>query len=429
MRLVALFSFVSFSFSFVSFSLCAENWPGWRGPRGDGTSLEKQAPVKWSVTDNIAWKVAIPGKGHSSPVIWGDKIFLIACLPEKEERVLMCLDRRNGKTLWQRTILKTPLESAHRLNSRASGTPATDGKLVYVTVMKVDNRKIPAPNVGSPRLITPGAIVLAAFDLDGNKMWSKNVGEFVSAHGFNACPILYRDLVIINGDHDGNAYLAALDRETGKLRWKIDRENKTRSYATPIIRTIGGREQMILSGSKSVASYDPASGKRHWIIDGPTEQFVASMVYNGQYVFVTGGFPERHILAIRPEGRGNVTETHIAWRVKKGASYVPSPVVLGPYFVIVADNGIASCLKAEDGTRLWMERLGGGHSASAITTNGLAYFVSDRGITTVVRPGSTFEVVAKTDLEELVSSSPAISQGQLFLRGHRHLFCIGTKNK
>ena len=210
-------------FSFVSFSLGAENWPGWRGPRGDGTSLEKQAPVKWSAPDNIAWKAAIPGRGHSSPVIWGDKIFLITCLPEKEERVLMCLDRRNGKTLWQRTILKTPLESAHRLNSRASGTPVTDGKLVYVTVMKVDNRKIPAPNVGSPRLITPGAIVLAAFDFDGNKKWSKNVGEFVSAHGFNACPILYRDLVIINGDHDGNAYLAALDRITGKLRWKIDR--------------------------------------------------------------------------------------------------------------------------------------------------------------------------------------------------------------
>ena len=418
MRLVALFSF-------VSFSLCAENWPGWRGPRGDGTSLEKQAPVKWSVTDNIAWKVAIPGKGHSSPVIWGDKIFLIACLPDKEERVLMCLDRRNGKTLWQRTILKTPLESAHRLNSRASGTPVTDGKLVYVTVMKVDNRKIPAPNVGSPRLITPGAIVLAAFDLDGNKKWSKNVGEFVSAHGFNACPILYRDLVIINGDHDGNAYLAALDRETGKLRWKIDRENKTRSYATPIIRTIGKREQMILCGSKSVASYDPASGKRHWIIDGPTEQFVASMVYNGKYAFVTGGYPERHILAIRPEGRGNITKTHIAWRAKRGAAYVPSPIVVGPYFLIVSDSGIASCFNAEDGNRLWMERLGGGHSASSVSANGLVYFVSDKGITTVVRAGAKFDVVAKNDLKELVSSSPAISQRQLFIRGDKHLFCIG----
>ena len=420
MRIVALFLV-------LSFSLLGENWPGWRGPRGDGSSQEKNVPTRWSPTENIAWKQAIPGKGHSSPVIWKDQIFLLACLAEKEERVLLCLDRRTGKTIWQSSILKTPLETLHRLNSRASSTPVTDGKMVYVTTMKVDERKISAPNVGAPRMITPGSFVVSAFDMEGKKKWERNVGEFISAHGFNACPILYRDLVIINGDHDGNAYLAALDRETGKLRWKIDRENKTRSYATPIIRTIGKREQMILCGSKSVASYDPANGKRHWIIDGPTEQFVASMVYNGKYAFVTGGYPERHILAIRPEGSGNVTETHIAWRVKKGASYVPSPVVLGPYFVVVADNGIASCFKAEDGTRLWMERLGGGHSASAITADGLVYFVSDRGITSVLKPGPKFEEPKKNDLKELVSSSPAISQGQLFIRGHKHLYCIGQK--
>ena len=182
---------------------------------------------------------------------------------------------------------------------------------------------------------------------------------------------------------------------------------------------------MILCGDKSVASYNPANGKRHWIIDGPTEQFVASMVYNGKYAFVSGGYPERHILAIRPEGSGNITETHIAWRVKKGASYVPSPVVVGPYFVIAADNGIASCFKAEDGTRLWMERLGGGHSASAITAGGLAYFVSDRGITSIIKPGPNFEMVAKNDLKELVSSSPTVSQGQIFIRGHKHLYSIG----
>lgn len=421
MRFIALFLV-------VSFSLCAENWPGWRGPRGDGTSLEKNIPTRWSTTENLAWKVAIAGKGHSSPVIWEDKVLLLTCLPEKEERVLLCLDRRNGKTLWQSTVLKTPLETLHRLNSRASSTPVTDGKMIYVTAMKVDNRKITAPNVGGARLITPGSFVVTAFDMVGQKKWSRNVGGFISAHGFNACPILYRDLVIVNGDHDGEAYLAALDQKSGEIKWKVPRENKTRSYSTPIIRTIDKREQMILCGSKSVASYDPANGERHWIIDGPTEQFVASIVYNGKYAFVTGGFPERHILAIRPEGRGNITKTHIAWRAKKGASYVPSPVVLGPYFVIVADNGIASCFKAEDGTRLWMERLGGGHSASAITANGLAYFVSDRGITTVLRPGAEFEVVAKNDLKELVSGSPAVSQGQIFIRGQKHLYCIGKKS-
>jgi len=412
----------------LALQLHAENWPGWRGPRGDGSSTEKNVPVKWSATENIAWKTAIPGEGHSSPMIYGDQVFLLSCLPEKQERVLISLDRNTGKPQWQRTVIKTPLETIHRLNSRASCTPVTDGKLIYVAVMKVDDKTIPAPNVGTARLITPGSIEVVAFDLKGNRKWSRNIGPFISAHGFSACPVLYRDLVIVNGDHDGEAYIAALDRATGELRWKTPRENKTRSYGTPIIRTIDGREQMILCGSKSVASYDPATGKRHWIIDGPTEQFVASMVYNGQYLFATGGFPERHILAIRPNGRGNVTETHIAWRERRGASYVPSPVVLGDYFLIVSDAGIASCFDAAKGTRHWMERLGGGHSASAITANGLAYFVSDRGITTVIRPGKEFEVVAKNDLKESTSSSPAISQGQLFIRGHKHLFCIGKQD-
>ena len=420
---------ITFLLLILALQLNAENWPGWRGPRGDGSSTEKTVPVKWSATENIAWKTAIPGEGHSSPVIYGDQIFLLSCLPEKQERVLISLDRRTGKPQWQSTILKTPLETIHRLNSRASCTPVTDGKLVYVAVMKVSEEKILAPNVGSRRMITPGSIEVAAFDLKGKRQWTQNIGPFVSAHGFSSNPVLYRDLVIVNGDHDGDAYIAALDRATGKLRWKTPRENKTRSYGTPIIRTIDGREQMILCGSKSVASYDPANGKRHWIIDGPTEQFVASMVYNGQYLFATGGFPERHILAIRPNGRGNLTETHIAWRERRGASYVPSPVVLGDYFLIVSDAGIASCFDAAKGTRHWMERLGGGHSASAITANGLAYFVSDRGITTVIRPGKEFEVVAKNDLKESTSSSPAISQGQLFIRGHQHLFCIGAPSK
>ena len=287
----------------LALQLHAENWPGWRGPRGDGSSMEKNVPVKWSATENIAWKTAIPGEGHSSPVIYGDQVFLLSCLPEKQERVLISLDRNTGKPLWQRTVIKTPLETIHRLNSRASCTPVTDGKLIYVAVMKVDDKTIPAPNVGTARLITPGSIEVVAFDLKGNRKWSRNIGPFISAHGFSACPVLYRDLVIVNGDHDGEAYIAALDRATGELRWKTPRENKTRSYGTPLIRTIDGRDQMILCGSKSVTSHDPATGKRHWIIDGPTEQFVASMVYDGKHVFVTGGYPERHILAMcRPNG-------------------------------------------------------------------------------------------------------------------------------
>ena len=211
-------------------------------------------------------------------------------------------------------------------------------------------------------------------------------------HGYCSSPILWKDKVIVNGDHDGDAYLVALDRATGETVWKTDRPNKTRSYCTPIIRHIDGRNQMILSGSKSVASYDPDTGEQHWVIDGPTEQFVASLVYNEdlELLFMTCGFPERHILAIRPDGHGNVTDTHVVWRDIPGAAYVPSPIAIGPYFLVVADNGVASCFVAETGERLWRERLPREHSASLLAANGLAYFFSDYGVMTVIRPGPDF---------------------------------------
>ena len=420
MRLVVLFFF-------VAGLIRAENWPGWRGPSGDGVSAGKGIPTKWSSTENIAWRIAVPGEGHSSPIVWGDKVFLTSSLTEKNKRILLCIDRLSGQTVWQRDVVQSPPETIHRLNRRASGTPATDGKQVYVTFMRAEGDEVIAPNVGSERLITPGKIIVAAYDLDGNEKWKTNVGDFLSAHGFNTCPVLFEDLVILNGDHDGNAYLVALDRQSGRQRWRTRRENKTRSYVTPIIREIDGITQMILSGSLCIASYDPRNGKRHWIVDGPTEQFVASMVYDGKYVFATGGYPERHTLAIRPGGKGNVTDTHIAWRTTRGAAYVPSPIISGRYLLMVADSGIASCFEARTGKRHWMERLPGGHSPSPVSADGLVYFVSDRGVTTIIRPSETFAVIAKNELGEPVSASPAISQGQIFLRTHQHLYCIGSK--
>ena len=420
MRLVVLFFF-------VAGLIRAENWPGWRGPSGDGISAGKGIPTKWSSKENIAWRIAVRGEGHSSPIVWGDKVFLTSSLTEKNKRILLCIDRLSGQTVWQRDVVQSPPETVHRLNSRASGTPATDGRQVYVTFMRAEGDKVIAPNVGSERLITPGKIIVAAYDLDGNEKWKTNVGDFLSAHGFNTCPVLFEDLVILNGDHDGNAYLVALDRQSGRQRWRTRRENKTRSYVTPIIREIDGITQMILSGSLCIASYDPRNGKRHWIVDGPTEQFVASMVYDGKYVFATGGYPERHTLAIRPGGKGNVTDTHIAWRTTRGAAYVPSPIISGRYLLMVADSGIASCFEARTGKRHWMERLPGGHSPSPVSADGLVYFVSDRGVTTIIRPSETFAVIAKNELGEPVSASPAISQGQIFLRTHQHLYCIGSK--
>jgi outer membrane protein assembly factor BamB len=390
--------------------LAAENWPCWRGPRGDGSSAEGHVPTQWSGTENVAWKVEVPGLGHSSPIVWEDKIFVISCLTDSQERVLLSFDRRTGRRQWQQTVLKVPLEGKHTLNSFASSTPATDGQRVYISFLDGEQ------------------MLIAAYDFQGRQLWLVRPGAFSSKHGYCSSPVLFEDKVIVNGDHDGDAYLVALDRETGKTIWKIDRENKTRSYVTPIIRQIEGRPQMILSGSKSVASYDPRTGERIWVMDGPTEQFVASMVDNGELVFLTAGFPDHHILAIRPTGHGNVTDTHIVWRTTENCSYVPSPVIVGDYFLVVADNGIASCYRAATGERQWKERIGRHYSASLLAAEGRAYFLSDDGVMSIVKPGSKYDLVSKCELGEACFSSPAISQGQIFLRAEKHLYCIGQKN-
>ncbi len=416
----------------------AEDWPCWRGPRGDGTSLERNIPIRWNgaadeeagkkVNENIAWKVPIPGLGHASPIVWQDRIFLVSCLEETGDRILICLDRLTGRKLWQQTVVNTPLEKLHRLNSRASSTPATDGQRVYVSFLESHpERKLPRAN-DNPDRVTPGTMLVVAYDLDGRRLWTARPGEFYSRHGYCASVLLFENLVIVNGDHDGDAYLVALDRETGKTVWKIPRENKTRSYCAPIIRQIDGRTQMILSGSLCVASYDPRDGSRHWIIDGPTEQYVASLVYNGKLLFMTAGFPEFHIMGIRPDGRGNVTDTHVAWRTTKGCAYVPSPIVggRGKYFLLASDLGICSLFEASTGKRHWMERIGPHYSSSPVEADGLVHFLSDRGVTTIIRPGEKFDVVAINSLGENCYASPAISHGQIFIRAEKHLYCIGA---
>ena len=388
-----------------------ENWPAWRGPRGDGTSLEKNVPIRWSGAKNIVWKVPIPGKGHASPIIWENHIFVVTALKEKNQRILMCLARTTGKVRWRRIVLVSPLERIHKLNSYASSTPATDGRKIYVSFLDRDK------------------MFIVAYDFEGNKIWQVRPGVFSSMHGYCSSPVLWKDKVIINGDHDGPAYIIALDRDTGKTIWKTPRPNMTRSYCTPIIRHVDGRNQMVLSGSKCVASYDPDTGSQHWLIDGPTEQYVASLVYNGELLFMTCGFPDLYMQLIRPNGRGNVTNTHVVWQTDRDCSYVPSPIAFGKYFLVVSDSGVATCLNAKTGQTLWRQRLGGRHSASLVSADGLVYFLSDKGVTTVVKPGPNFQLAARNKLGEETYASPAISAGKMFLRGVKHLYCIGTASR
>ncbi len=302
----------------------AENWPAWRGPRGDGSSLEKNVPDHWNGPrgENIAWKVEIPGQGHASPIICDDRIFVVTCREDSQERLLLCLDRASGRILWQQIVLRAALERKNALNSYASSTPASDGKLVYVTFFESDPAA-PANTAGAKyakQPASPGWMVVAAYDFDGKRRWLVRPGAFNSPHGFCSPPLVFEDLVIVNGDHDGDAYLVALKRATGETVWKVPRTHRIRSYCPPLVRQIDGRTQMVLAGAECVASYDPRNGKQHWVIEGPTEQYVASLVYNGKLFFMTAGFPTFHILAIRPDGQGDVTKTHVVWQTTKGCA-------------------------------------------------------------------------------------------------------------
>ncbi len=271
-------------------------------------------------------------------------------------------------------------------------------------------------------------MVVAAYDFDGNRRWLVRPGAFYSTHGFCSPPLLFEDLVIVNGDHDGDSYLVAMKRTTGETVWKTLRKHRTRSYCVPIIREIDGRTQMVLSGDRCVASYDPHNGKQHWVIEGPTEQYVASLVYNGKLFFMTAGFPTYHLLAIRPDGQGDVTKTHVAWQTSKDAAYVPSPILAGEgkYLLVVADSGIATCFEARTGERHWRERVGPHFFASPVEAEGRVFLLSSRGVTTIIRAGAEFSVVSKNELGEECCASPAVSHGRIYIRGETHLYCIGN---
>lgn len=390
-------------------AVMAENWPAWRGPHGDGASHESNVPFQWSETQNILWKVPIPGVGHASPIVWEDRLFLVTADLDRKSRDLLCLDLATGKSLWRQVVLESPLERKHNLNSFASSTPATDGRLIYTAFLDQEE------------------MVAAAYDFKGNRQWLVRPGIFHSMHGFCSSPVLFEEKVILNGDHDGDSYLVALDRTTGKTLWKTPRPNKTRSYCVPTIFELSGRTQMILSGDKSVASYDPRNGKRHWYMDGPTEQFVASIVYNpkADLLMVSGGYPDLHILGLRHDGRDTLGDESIRWRTTKGVSYVPSPISEGDYFLIVSDAGIGTCFEAATGKIQWQERLEGGHHASLVSAEGRVYFLGDNGLATVVKPGPFFEVLARNKLDDHFFASPAISNKRIYLRGEHNLYCVG----
>lgn len=388
----------------------AEAWPGWRGPRGDGTCAEKNVPARWDPSEAL-WMTELPGQGRASPIVWGGRVLTVTASPATRRRMLLCLDCNSGEILWQRTVVAGPLEKIHEQNSYASGTPATDGQRVYVTFRVGDD------------------IIVAAHDLaGGEQLWLVRAGKHTGEWGFSNEPVLFKDKVIVDGDSKGDSFLIALGRQDGKTRWRISRTNKGISYSAPLIRELAGRTQLIQCGDRCVASFDPDTGRQIWKVDGPSEEFVATPVYSEKagLVFVSSSWPKQVLLAIRPDGRGDVTQTHVAWQDTAGAPYVPSMIVAGEFLLSVSNSGVTFCYEAASGKVFWREKLGR-HHASPVLADGLVFFINDDGQVNVIKPGVEFQCVAKYELGEPCYASPAISDGRVFVRGFRHLFCFGPK--
>jgi outer membrane protein assembly factor BamB len=388
----------------------AESWPGWRGPRSDGTCIEQDVHTDWDPAGAL-WKTELPGKGHASPIVWGDRVCTATAITATKERILLCIDRTSGKLLWQQTVVQGPLEKINKENSYASGTPVTDGERVFVTFRVGDD------------------IVVAAHELaTGKQLWRVRPGTHTGEWGFSNSPVLFKDKVIVDGDSKGDSFLIALSRADGKVLWRKNRTNKGISYSAPFIRELAGYTQLVQCGDRCVAGFNPDTGEQLWMVDGPSQEFVATPVYSetAGLVFISSSWPKQVLLAIRPDGRGNVTKTHIAWSDRKGAPYVPSMIVAEDFLLSVNRGGTAFCYEAATGKVFWQKKLGR-HHASPVLVGGLVFFINDNGQVNVIKPGRQFECVATYELGESCYASPAISDGQVFVRGFQHLFCIGRR--
>lgn len=388
----------------------AQNWPCWRGPNGDGTSSETNIPVEWDAVKNVIWKSKVPGVGYSSPIVWQDKLFTLTAIKETQEKVLLCYNALTGEMIWQKTVIKSPFEAKHNDNSFASGTPATDGKFIYVSLLDGEE------------------VLVAAYNFSGEKIWEQRPGTFSSPHGYSCSPVLYDDKVYINGNSQGDSFVVALSQKDGQIIWKIPHPNAAHSFSTPIFREMDGKKQMIFCGNKQILSYNPDNGSRYWFINGPSEDFCSSPLYNekNDLLLISSAWPQRHLLAIKPDGKGDVTNSHVIWQTTKGAYYVPSPVCTDDYLFTTMTNGQVHCIEVATGNTVWTENLGKQYS-SPVLANGLVYMPNDEGTITVIKPGATFEAIAINSIGEKMNASPAISNGRIYLRGEQHIYCLGSK--
>ena len=391
-------------------------WSRWRGPSGQGVVEGGKYPDTWSETANVIWKTKVPGRGHSSPIIWADRIFLTSAPEDGTKRSVLCFRRSDGTLLWQTAVPDVTAEKLYAKNSYASSSVSTDGQRVYAYF---------------------GSAGLAAFDFNGKLVWHAPLGTIILYHGPGGSPLLYKDRLILYQDQrlmdrrveTPPGFIVAIDKATGRELWRQNRDPQP-GWGTPIAITVGDRTEIVVSGSRRIDAYDPDTGKVYWSCTGNTVEVVPTPVVAHGMVFACSGRAGPTI-AVRPGGTGDVTNTHVVWSTPRGSSFVPSPLVLGEYLYTVNDMvSVVSCHNARTGELVGQLRLGEpqreGFSASPVAVGGKIYFTNDEGDTFVLSPAPDFTLLHVNRLGERTLASPALVDGRWYFRTQDHLICVGA---
>jgi len=397
-------------------SISENDWPWWRGHGQDGVAVgDQQPPTQWSLTENVRWRLPIVGRGHGSPTVFADQVFLATADSSKEEQSVVSVDRETGKLNWQ-TVVHTggfANKSRNKLNKKASlasSSVATDGEKLFINFMNDD------------------ALWTTALDLNGEILWQKRISDYVLHQGYGASPAIFGALVIISADNKSGGVVVGLNRDTGKVLWKQDRPSKP-NYASPIILNAAGRDQLILSGGDLVTSLDPLTGEKIWEIEGATTECVTSAVTDGDHVFTSGGYPTNHVSAVKADGSGE-----IVWQ-NKSRVYVPSMLQRDGYLYATLDAGIAACFRCRDGKEMWKKRLGGTFSSSPVMVGDLIYAANEAGQTFLFKASpDSFQKVSENKLGDSVFSTPAICGSRIYTRvahfendqRQEYLYCLGN---
>lgn len=382
------------------------NWPGWRGPRGDGHTAESGLPAQWDAS-SVVWKTPLKGRGQSSPTIWDGRIFLTTALDTGQQRLVFCVDARDGRVLWEQVAWTGEPEKSHGMNGWASATCATDGEVVVTFFGKGG---------------------LHAHSLDGKPLWSRDLGPFEGPWGTAASPVIVGDLVIQNGDSDRDAFLEAFDRKTGASVWRRPRPEH-RGWSTPVLVHHGGRDQLVLNGHAGVTAYDPATGAELWFTKNSNGRGEPTVTPGPEFLYVVCGLGGE-MYALRPTTGSDPPV--VAWSApRRGGRDLPAPLVVGDYVIVSTLSGIATCYDAETGKEHWKERLGGQFSSSPIAIGGHAFFQNEAGETVVIEPGPALKIVARNSLDaaegELFRASLTPYGGRIYSRSTTHLYCLGER--